>query len=393
MSQLTFIDLFSGIGGFHQALKNIGAKCVFASDNDAACNEIYFKNYGLKPEGDITKIEADKVPKFDILCGGFPCQSYSKAGFQKGFDDNRGKLFFEIARIAKYHKPKYMLLENVRNLSSHDSGNTWNVIRDTIDDLGYHTYEEPVILNVLDFNVPQNRERVIIMCKRKDLGQLPKLPVVPKNSKKTLTNTLDSIMDPNEKGYQLNDKMKDVERIWNNFIAVLKSNNVDIPKFPIWTDWWDNTFSKTDPFYEKYENWISKNREFYSENEDVLKPWLEESRLCSNWFGAVRKFEWQAGDLLPDDSMNSVLWTARSSGIRCKRPDYAPTLVAMSMIPVYGPLSRKMSPKELLKLQCFKDDFVYVEKNIYKQLGNSVNVKMIERCARFLILDENLFAT
>jgi DNA (cytosine-5)-methyltransferase 1 len=106
----------------------------------------------------------------------------------------------------------------------------------------------------------------------------------------------------------------------------------------------------------------------------------------------VRKFEWQAGDLKKDDGMDKVLWTARGSGIRVKRPDYAPTLVALAQVPVYGPESRKLTARELLRLQSFPDTFKYDEKSIYKQVGNAVNVKMIERCARFLIFDEPLFS-
>ena len=115
-TSLTFIDLFCGIGGFHQALTKIGFNCVFACDIDENCRKTYQANYGLKPEGDITKINVDTIPKFDILCAGFPCQPFSKAGFQKGFDDNRGNLFFTICDIVKFHKPKYIILENVRNL-------------------------------------------------------------------------------------------------------------------------------------------------------------------------------------------------------------------------------------------------------------------------------------
>ena len=159
-----FIDLFCGIGGFHQALTNMNGECVFACDIDEDCRKIYEKNYRLKPHGDIIKVEIEKIPSFDVLCAGFPCQPFSKAGFQKGFDDDRGNLFFSICKIVKQHHPAYLLLENVRNLSTHDDGNTWATIRENIDKLGYHTYETPVILNVLHFNIPQNRERVIIMC-------------------------------------------------------------------------------------------------------------------------------------------------------------------------------------------------------------------------------------
>jgi len=394
---LKFIDLFCGIGGFHQALKTLNGQCVFACDIDEKCRTIYEENYGLKPSGDITKVDISNIPEFDILCGGFPCQPFSKAGFQKGFHDDRGNLFFNICEIVKHHKPKYLILENVRNLSSHDDGNTWKVIYDNINKLGYYTYDEPIILNVLHFNVPQNRERVIIMCKRKDLGELPLLPAIPSKPKLQLTTAIkdfifDTDVDKNEaKKYKIDGKLKSVEGIWDNFIKLLINNSVDIPKFPIWTDWWDNMFQSDDPFYIKYTTWIDKNRAFYQDNIDILKTWLTESRKNVNWLGAVRKFEWQAGDLLENDGMNNVLWTSRGSGIRVKRCDYIPTLVAMSMIPVYGPESRKLTPRELLRLQSFPDTFKFKEKDIYKQLGNAVNVKMIERCSRFLIFNEDLF--
>lgn len=314
---------------------------------------------------------------------------------QKGFDDDRGNLFFNICNIIRYHKPKYLLLENVKNLSSHDNGNTWKVIQENIDKLGYYTYEKPVILNVLHFNIPQNRERVIIMCKRKDLGELKPLPIISKHPKLYLTKNIKYIINENEKEYNnkynINGKMKDVEKIWNEFIKLLILKKIQIPKFPIWTDWWDNNLDSNKEFYKKYKNWIDKNREFYNINKKILKKWLEKSRQCSNWIGAVRKFEWQAGKELDNDSMNTVLWTARGSGIRVKRLDYIPTLVAMSMIPIYGPESRKLTPRELLRLQSFPDTFNYNEKTIFKQIGNSVNVTMIEQCAKFLIQDKLLF--
>lgn len=396
-NQLKFIDLFCGIGGFHQALKILNGECVFACDIDANCRKTYEANYNLKPESDITKVDINAIPDFDVLCGGFPCQPFSKAGFQMGFDDpsGRGNLFFNICAIVHHKKPKYLILENVRNLASHDDGNTWKVIYKSLDDLGYYTYELPVILNVLHFNVPQNRERVIIMCKRKDLGPLPTLPKIPKSYKKTLTTTISNFISKETtetQKYKITGKMKEVETVWNEFIDLLFKNQIAMPKFPIWSDWWDNEYEESDPFYIKYTSWIDKNREFYNENKAILQPWLTKNRVeKTEWKGAVRKFEWQAGDLKENDSLNTMLWTARGSGIRVKQCDYIPTLVAMAMIPVYGPESRKLTPRELLRLQSFPDIFKYEEKHIGKQVGNAVNVKMIERCARFLILGEPLF--
>lgn len=390
---LTFIDLFCGIGGFHQAMLKFdsNARCVFACDIDDKCRQIYQQNYGMTPHGDISTVHADQIPPFDILCAGFPCQSFSKAGHQAGFDDKRGQLFFDICRIAQKHNPKYMILENVSNLSTHDDGNTWKVIYDNIIRLGYDTYEIPVILNVLHFNVPQNRERVIIMCKKRELGPLPILPPINPSPKLGLTATIRDIIEPGSH-VEIDGKMKEVAHIWNNFINLIATSDIIMPKFPIWTDWWDNDLQSDATFYNKYTNWIDKNRKFYQDNKHLLESWLTESRQCKDWVGAVRKFEWQAGDLdETNNGMNKILWTARGSGIRVKRPDYIPTLVAMSMIPVYGPENRKLSPRELLRLQSFPDTFQFNEKTIMKQIGNAVNAKMIEQCLRFLVMGECLF--
>ncbi len=412
--KLKFIDLCCGIGGFHQALTKLGMECVMASDIDKDCQDTYEKNYGIKPEGDLSKIEIKSIPDFDVLCAGFPCQPFSKAGHQNGFEDDRGNIFFDICKIVEHHKPSYLILENVRNLSSHDDGNTWNRIKESIAKLDYHTYKKPVILNTLYFGVPQSRERVVILCKRKDLGELPTLPTINKTCVKT-TSLNDIVEDSNDsKNYEIKGKMKITEGVWDDFLTILSENEVAVPKFPIWTDWWDSEGNDTSvtkkdknksdeenrklieqkqsDFKEKYKDWIARNREFYETNKAFLDPWLKRSRKKELWLGAVRKFEWQAGNETLD--MNKVLWSPRGSGIRVKKIDYAPTLVAMaSMIPIFGPKSRQLTPRECARLQSFPDSFIIHDndKIAYKQFGNAVNVDMIERSARFLIKNEELF--
>jgi DNA (cytosine-5)-methyltransferase 1 len=323
------------------------------------------------------------------------CQPFSKAGERKGFQDERGNIFFDICKIIKYHNPKYIILENVRNLASHDGGNTWDVIRGSIEELNYHTYEYPVILNTLYFGVPQSRERVVIMCKRKDLGDLPKLPPISKNNIKS--TTLEEIVDDNvHEKYNISGKLKVTEKVWSNFLDICALNNIMIPRFPIWTDWWDSDGDNTkmtkynkklseeenkaknkkdqEDFYKKYKNWIDKNREFYNENIGVLKPWLTESRNNALWVGAVRKMEWQTGT--DNLKMNQVLWSPRGSGVRIKNINYSPTLVAMaSMIPIYGPKSRYLTPRECAKLQSFPEEYILhkEDKVSYSQFGNAVN--------------------
>jgi DNA (cytosine-5)-methyltransferase 1 len=159
----TYIDLFAGIGGFHQAADALGGKCIFASEIDSEAKKAYEANYGLVPNGDITKIEADDIPDHDVLFAGFPCQPFSIIGSRLGFDDIRGTLFFEIARILKHkkNKPRLFILENVKQLSRHNKGKTLKVIIQSLEDLGYKV--QWAILNALDFGLPQKRERTIIV--------------------------------------------------------------------------------------------------------------------------------------------------------------------------------------------------------------------------------------
>ena len=169
--KFTFIDLFAGIGGFRIALQNLGGKCVYSSEFDVRAQESYLANFGEMPFGDITKSETKEfIPqRFDVLCGGFPCQAFSLAGKRLGFkDETRGTLFFEIEDILRKHKPKAIFLENVKGLAIHDKGRTLKTILEHLDDAGYDVVP-PKIVNAMDFGVPQHRERVYTIGFRKGL--------------------------------------------------------------------------------------------------------------------------------------------------------------------------------------------------------------------------------
>lgn len=163
----TFIDLFAGLGGFRLALESLGAKCVYSNEWDAEAQEVYKNNFGETPEGDITKVDEKLVPNHDILCAGFPCQAFSISGKQRGFEDSRGTLFFDVARIVKEKKPKIVFMENVKNFASHDEGKTLAVVKATMEELGYTFYQK--VLNAVNYGVPQKRERIYMVCFRNDL--------------------------------------------------------------------------------------------------------------------------------------------------------------------------------------------------------------------------------
>lgn len=163
----TFIDLFAGLGGFRLALESLGAKCVYSNEWDKFAQEVYKNNFGETPDGDITKVDENTIPEHDIICAGFPCQAFSISGKQRGFEDSRGTLFFDVARIVKAKRPKIVFMENVKNFATHDNGKTLEVVKATMEELGY-TFNYK-ILNATDYGIPQKRERIYMVCFRKDL--------------------------------------------------------------------------------------------------------------------------------------------------------------------------------------------------------------------------------
>lgn len=194
-----FIDLFAGIGGIRTAFDRLNAQCVFSSEWDKFSQLTYEANFGHKPQGDITKIEAKDIPSFDILLAGFPCQPFSNAGRKKGFEDTRGTLFFDVCRIVDFHKPKVLLLENVKGFKSHDKGNTFATVKKALEDLGYNMYSQ--ILNSKDFGVPQNRERIYIVA-FKDVVKF-NFPL-PLESKVNLGSIMEKTVDDK---YTISDKL------------------------------------------------------------------------------------------------------------------------------------------------------------------------------------------
>jgi DNA (cytosine-5)-methyltransferase 1 len=407
-----FVDLFAGIGGFHAALGAMGGHCVYASEIDKDAARVYQRNWGLKPDGDITLAANDvtmDVPPHDVLVGGFPCQPFSKSGKQMGMEETRGTLFWNIAKIVEVHKPQIVLLENVQNIVGPRHIHEWQVIIHTLRQLGYRVSEKPLVVSPHlirpEFGGrPQVRNRVFIAA-----------TLIPKGKRDVRTDvdvpSLESVMmgwDPQkwnlEKDLPL-DKLKlkaeksavalnetEISWIeaWNEFVEIMRVRlgEGNLPGFPIWADDWvhikDLHISYDTPDWKA--NFLKKNAEFYTEHKTVLDKWLKKWNHLQDFPPSRRKLEWQA-------QSEKNLWSTdmhfRPSGIRAKRATYLPALVAITQTSIVGKQKRRISTREASRLQGLPDWFDFVDQAdslTYKQLGNGVNVGAVYNVIRAQVI-------
>ena len=381
-----FVDLFAGIGGFHQAMANLGGKCKYAIEINPETAFTYMNNY---PEvknvlGDITQIDLKDVPDHDVLCAGFPCQPFSKAGKQKGFDDYRGTLFFQITKILedqlsrKYGGPRFIILENVRNLLSHNHHQTWSKMKEKLISIGYNVIEQPIVVSPHDYGIPQLRDRAIILAVRKDYFKQPITLDIPRKKRNSLS--IKSILTSTNNEYDLNNYSitnyeESVLKIWDEFIHGIDRKTIG---FPIWSEWFDLKKEVPLPCPKWKLDFIEKNRELYKKNKSFIDQWLKNHNHLKDIKVTDRKFEWQVQEKIK--SVFDGIIQFRPSGVRVKQPTEFPALVAMVHVPIIGKQKRYITPREAANLQSFPITFK-IPKNdrlAYKQFGNAVNIKVIE---------------
>jgi DNA (cytosine-5)-methyltransferase 1 len=417
---MKFIDLFAGLGGFHLALSKLGHECVFACELEKSLRSHYEKNFSLYPEGDITKIDLRKIPKHDILCAGFPCQPFSKAGFLNGFDHKvAGKMFFYLLKIIKLHKPNYLILENVPNLLTHSNGKTWEYMKKKILKIGYDIDQK--ILSPIDFKIPQTRDRLYIVAKRGDLKNFkwPKKSKVKPNLKKFL------IKKPS-KDKNLTELKSKILGVWKTFLSKIPKNAY-LPN-PLWSMEFGATYpyenqtpyatktnelrdykgsfgeklnlsnkndimellpkyarNKTDKFPSWKINMIRKSRLFYKNNKSWVDKFLP--RIIDLKYEAYQKLEWNCqGEKF---NLTKKIISFRGSGVRIKRNDNSPTLVSasVSQVPYLPWKNRYLSHEECLNIQGFKGLKSYPSGHeaFYMAIGNAVNVGVVSKIAKNLI--------
>ncbi len=425
----TFSDLFAGIGGFHAALHAAGGKWVFASEIDRDAAAVYDHNW-LRPmreadpvraaqirvDGDIVPLTDPEVtvPHADVLAAGFPCQPFSKSGLQRGMEETRGTLFWNIAKILADpdKRPSVVLLENVRNLAGpRHRDTTFKTIVATLRQLGYRTADAPAIFSPhllprVRGGRPQVRERVFILAHfvgqelAQDVSTVDEPIVTPKTlSQEWRKEQWDLERDlPMQRPGEVDDKygLESAETkmiyTWDQLLTAVAErlgSGERLPGHPIWFDDFRSVPEALDiieaaelrgePIPRWKRDFLVKNAAFWERHRDVIEPFRP---IIESFPASRRKFEWQAGDHRP---LAETIMHFRPSGIRVKRPDYVPALVAITQTSISGKHERRLTPRETARLQGLPDSFEFVQTTVlgpqrqrdgasYKQVGNGVNV-------------------
>lgn len=422
---MKFIDLFAGLGGFHLALQQLGHQCVFASEIDRELIGLYERNFGLQPRGDIRQINVVDIPEHEILCAGFPCQPFSKAGEQKGLECDRwGNLFWEIIRITDYHKPEFLLLENVSNLEKHDSGKTWRQMESELYRLGYDV--KFAHLSPDAFGIPQVRRRMFIVARRGQNSLATFDFPMGIKSQVSIKTVLDT--EPQDRK-QIPHHFIDCLEVWQTFITEYPINE-DLPTFPIWAMEFGATYpyQETTPFMlsdeelgeyhgifglpladipaeqrrnylphhalteeEKFPDWkiafIQRNRAIYKHHQKWIDAWIPSIQKFPH---SLQKLEWNCKGA-PRDIWQKII-RFRPSGVRVKLPTTAPSLNTIdTQIPIVGWERRFMTMRECARLHGMWD--IYLPEMItpaIRALGNAVNVEIVRQIAESLIQSETI---
>lgn len=378
METLTFIDLFCGIGGFHQALNDLGANCILACDIDKDCRINYEENYGIKPVNDIKEIDEHKLPDFDVLCGGFPCQPFSSGGKKKTFRDKRGGLFDEIMRIVKVKQPKFLFLENVKHILKVSEGEVLKYIEQQIDLHGYVL--QRFQMSPHDYGVPQQRERIYFVCVRKDLYTGDPITLsVDDNVTLEVSSITEKRADVDKKYYLKGDVLQVLEA-WDEMIQIFEVGETLSPTLLIHDAYRRYTDEEYDTLAQWRKEYMVKNKRLIDKYRAPFATWYTKHKDLLSKREIYGKLEWQVGKVKENDSIFHYFIQLRQSGIRVKKAHYFPTLVAISQIPIYGKEKRYITPRECARLQSFPDTYKIDEndKHSYKQFGNSVNVKNVK---------------
>lgn len=412
---MKFIDLFAGLGGFHEGFTQEGGQCVFACEIDEELRDLYFKNFGIKPAGDIRQIKAKDIPKHDVICAGFPCQPFSLAGKKKGAScPESGKLIEDVVRIARYHRPKYVVLENVPNILTIENGVFWKNMQNKFSRAGYQL--EFKVISPEDVGIPQSRKRVFIVgTHRKFSTSSFRWPKFGRFKSKQLQEYLDNNkphkrLEP-QKEAQLSHWQKLLDRI---SIPNLRATSIVAPEFganyPLdfrhlsiqsMTKYrgaygqslksctsWSEILAKLPSYTRKNRGvpaWILQSVNFsrllFSKNRSLLNQWKRElNREYNSW----QILEWRSDS--QNLNLGSHLIQFRASGIRVSRLDRAPSLISMTLTqtPIIYSEKRYISTYEAARLQNLHKlkRIPHVTSKAFKALGNAVNAKVVELIAR-----------
>ncbi len=421
---MRFVDLFSGLGGFYLALRRLGHTCVFASEINTGLRQLYRTNFGIMPRDDIRAIPVTDIPDHDILCAGFPCQPFSKAGRQQGLAHPKwGDLFGYVMQIIDYHKPNYLMLENVPNLEKHDEGRTWAKMKSDLNASGYDILDKR--LSPHRFGIPQIRERMFIVGSRSGLQDFS-WPEETPHASLSIMSALEH--DPPD-ARRLSPQLQRCLEVWQEFLDRFPKD-MELPSFPIWSMEFGATypFEHTTPYIlgldrlrdfkgshgrsltglsedkvmqalpshartpqEQFPGWkirfIQQNRDFYRIHQHWIDEWMPQ---ILEFPSSQQKLEWNCKG--EERNIWKFVLQIRASGVRVKRPTTSPSLIAQTdtQVPIVAWERRYMTPRECAMLQSMHELKHLPPSSVqaFSALGNAVNVDLVEMIAKALLSND-----
>ncbi|AUM62777.1 DNA (cytosine-5-)-methyltransferase [Spiroplasma monobiae] len=377
---MKYVNLFSGIGAYNQAMKKFDGECVWSCEKNSYSLETYKVNFNLNASKDIRNISVKEIPDHEVLLCSLPEKAFAKAEQRSWYEFSDTDLVFEMTKVIESKNPKYVLFENIKNLGTNEKGKTWKKLKEIFKRLGYVTTKKPILLSPHQFGIPHFKTRSFVTAIKKEFINEDYLELNFRGKVKKSSNNIETIFNKKDKFdsniYEITPTEKRILDAWNEFRKNVKVENLD---FPIWTDHFKTANRIVDQMSEWMQSVVNKNKELYINNVKFIDSWLQKNYDVLRAKSSYRKLDWKDESGIKD--IYGGLIQIKASGIKIQEPTVVQSISSISEVPIYGPEKRRLTLRECARLLSLPEEFE-INKNIkqaYKQFNQTVNVTVVEK--------------